>query len=137
MATIKSFKQLRETGGIVSKEPVKRAIAWKTVDPETGEEVDFDAEVYIIKQGSGAMLEIMADESKEQVCVLLSKSVLLLDDKGKLALIDFDDAYRLDAPLRTALWEEIKKISGIARKNLPPSTSSSVSSSPTESAAAP
>lgn len=133
MATIKSFKQLRETGGIVSKEPVKREIKWKTIDPESGEEVDYDAEVYIIKQGSGAMLEIMADESKEQVCVLLSKSVLLLDDKGKLALIDFDDAYRLDAPLRTALWEEIKKISGIARKNSLPSTSSSASSSPTAS----
>jgi hypothetical protein len=136
MATIKSFKQLRAAGGIVSKEPVKRHIEWKGVDPLTGEEIEYDADVHIVKQGAGAVLDIYADQTKEHISAMLSQSVMLEDDKGKLALISFDDAYKLDIPLRNALWTEVQVMGGVVRKNSPPSTNSSASSSPAESAAA-
>jgi hypothetical protein len=137
MATITSLKQLKAAGGIVSKEPVKRHIVWTSVDPATGDEAEFDADVFILKQGSGAMVEILDDKSKEQIAVLLSKSVYLAGEKGKLEPLGYEDAYQLDTPLRAALWAEVQKVAGIVRKNLPPSTSSIASSSQTESAAAP
>ena len=138
MATIKSLKQLRAVGGIVSKEPVKCHIEWKSFDSETGEDVDYDADIFVVKQGAGAVMEIYSDSAKEQITLFLSKAVMMPEgESGKLQFISFDDAYHLDPPLRNAMWEACQKLAGIVRKNSPPSTSSSASSSPAESAAAP
>lgn len=136
MATIKSLKQLREVGGIVSKQPIKRSIAWKSFDLATEADIEYDAEIYIIKPGAGAVMEIYADNSREQISAFLSKTVMLENEKGKPELLSFDDAYQLDPPLRTAMWEECQKVAGVVRKNSPPSTSSGASSSPAESAEA-
>lgn len=134
MTTIKSFKALRSAGGIVSHEPVKRHIEWTTVDPESGEDVTYDADVWMLKQGAGSMLQVSEEKTKEQITFALSKSVLLENDKGKLELISYDDAFQLDPPLRRALWAEFEKFSGLGRKNLVPMTNSSATSSSTESA---
>lgn len=137
MATIKSLKQLREAGGIVSREPIKRNIKWTAFDLATESDVEYDADIFILKQGAGAVMEIYSSKDKEQISLFISKAVMLENEKGKPELISFDDAYSLDTPLRNAMWEECQKVVGIGRKNSSPETSSSASSSPTASEAAP
>lgn len=135
MATIKSLRQLREAGGIVSREPIKRNIAWKSFDLATETDVEYDADIHILKQGAGAVMEIYSSADKEQISLFISKSVMLENEKGKLELMTFDDAFQLDPPLRNAMWEECQKVIGVVRKNSSQATNSSSSSSPTESAA--
>lgn len=137
MATIKTLKQLREVGGIVSKLPIKRNIAWKSFDLATENDIEYNADIYILKQGAGAVMEIYSTADKEQISLFLSKAVMLENEKGKPELISFEDAYQLDPPLRSAMWEECQKVAGIVRKNSIPATNSSASSSPAELAVAP
>lgn len=136
MATIKSLRQLREAGGIVSKEPIKRNIVWKSFNLATEADEDYDADIFILKQGAGAVMEIYSTTDKEQISLFISKSVMLENEKGKPELISFADAFQLDPPLRNAMWEECQKVIGVVRKNSSPEMSSSANSSPTESAAA-
>lgn len=139
MPKITSFAQLEQAGGIVSRQPVKREISWKAVDPNTGEEVEYEADIMLLKLGSGALADIWGkkEPDREEVAVWISKAFMLLNDKGKHELISYDKAYLLDAPLRQVIWKEIQVLAGMQKKSLPLSTNSSVSSSAEESADAP
>ncbi len=132
MATIKSLKELRAAGGIVSREPILRHIEWKSFDLATETDIEYDADIFILKQGAGAVMEIYQSENTEQISKFISKAVMLLNDRGKPELISYEDAYQLDPPLRTAMWDECQKVAGLVRKNSTPATNSSASSSPTE-----
>lgn len=139
MAKITSFAQLEQAGGIVSRQPVKKEIKWTTVDPETGDEIEYEADILLLKLGSGVLADIWGkkDPDREEVALWISKSLMLLNDKGKPELIAYDKAYQLDAPLRGAVWKEIRILAGLEKKASPPSTNSSASSSAEESAAEP
>lgn len=138
MPTLKSFKQVREVGGVVSKVPLKRHIAWKAFDPATEQEVEYDVDVFMLRPSAGTMLELHSDAAADKrfICTVLSKVVMWENEKGKFDLMSIEDAYQLDPPLLMALWDEWQLVSGAARKNSPPSTSSGASSSQTESVAA-
>lgn len=135
MATLKTLKQFRDSGAIVSRAPMKRNIKWKAIDPESGDEVDFDADIYIVKLGAGAMADVFSSKDKHQIAELISKALLLEGEKGKPEPVSYEDAYQLDTPLMNAVWNEIKLIAGIERKNSLPPTKSSVNSSPAASEA--
>lgn len=136
MATLKSLSQLRSAGGILSREPVVVTGTWKHNGPD-GEEIEDTFDVGVIKVSFGDMADLFKEKDREQLAVSLSKSVMFANDKGKLELISYDDAYRLDPGLGGVLIELVRKVNGGERKNLKPPTNSSANSSSPESEVAP
>ena len=139
MAKITSFAQLEQAGGIVSRQPVKKEIKWTSTDPDTGEEVDYEADIFLLKLGSGVLADIWGkkEPDREEIALWISKSFMLQNEKGKLELISYEKAYLLDAPLRGAVWKEIRILAGLEKKASPSLTNSSANSSPEESAGEP
>lgn len=136
MATLKSLSQLRSAGGILSREPVVVTGTWKHNGPD-GEEVEDTFDVGVIKVSFGDMADLFKEKDREQLAVSLSKSVMFANEKGKLELLSYDDAYRLDPGLGTVLIELVRKVNGGDRKNSTPPTNSSANSSSPESEVAP
>lgn len=137
MTTLKNIQQFRAAGAIVSREPVVRHIEWTATDPATGEDVNFDADIRLVKPGAGLMSDIFGTEDKQQIANAISKCLLLENDKGKLEHLSYDDVYHFDTPLMMAVWNELQVLSGLAKKNSLPAKNSSANSSSTESAAQP
>jgi len=136
MGTLKSLTQLRNAGGILSREPVKVEGTWKHVN-DAGEEVEDTFEIGVVKVSFGDMADLFKEKDREQLAVGMSKSVMIADDKGKMQFISYEDAYRLDSGLASVILDLVRKVNGGDRKNSTPPTNSSVNSSSQESAAAP
>ena len=136
MASLKNLSQLRTAGGILSREPVKVTGTWKHNGPD-GEEIEDTFEIGVVKVSFGDMADLYKEKDREQLAVSLSKSVMFANDKGKLELISYDDAYRLDPGLGTVILELVRQVNGGDRKNSTPPTNSSASLSSPESAVAP
>lgn len=136
MGSIKSFSQLKAAGGIISREPIKKTLTW-THKNDAGEEVSDSFEVYIVKQSFGSLADLYKETSREQLAVAISKALLLENDKGKLELMKYDDAYQLDPSLAHVILDGIREVNGGEAKNSQPPTNSSVNSSSPESVAAP
>lgn len=135
MATLKSLKDFKASGAIVSREPVKKHIEWTTIDPGTGDEVSYDADIFLIKPPAGMLEDIYNAENKQQISLAISKCLLLESDKGEKERLTYEDVYQLDPPLRMAIWDQLKVLAGFERKNSQPPTSSTANSPSTESAA--
>lgn len=136
MATLKSLSQLRSAGGILSREPVVVTGTWKHNGPD-GEEIEDTFDVGVIKVSFGDMADLFKEKDREQLAVSLSKSVMFANEKGKLELLSYDDAYRLEPSLGMAILEVVRQVNGGDRKNSTPPTNSSASSSSQESEVAP
>lgn len=138
MTTLSSVEQFRSSGAIVSRQPVKKHIEWTTVDPETNEEVKFDAFVYLLKPGAGLMSDMFTAEDKHltvtavQTCLRLPETVEVEGEKPKLVQLTYDDVFNFDSPFLAAIWKELTFMSGITKKNdsAPPTNSTLNSLSP-------
>lgn len=135
MSTLKSIKDFKKAGAIVSTEPVLRHIEWTSKDLETGEEVQFDADVYFLRPSAGKWQDIYKrngeDGGKQMVATAISECMLLKSEQGAFEQLSYDDAYLLDAPLQAAIWDALAPLAGVEQKNSQPKTSSSANSSST------
>ena len=131
-----TLAQLRQAGGIVPREPVKKTVTWKHVN-EAGDEVEDTFDVFIVRQSLGSFRDLQKDDDREKVAAALSKCLMLGNGKGKLELISYEDAYQLDLSLSAVILEAVREVNGGAPKNSTLPTNSSASLSPAESAAAP
>lgn len=132
-----TIAQLRQAGGIVPREPVKKTVTWKHVNSD-GEEVEDTFDVFIVRQSLGSFRELLTEDDRERGALALSKCLMLGNGKGKLELISYEDAYQLDIELSAVIMAAVKEVNGGAKKkNSPLKTNSSASSSPAESAEAP
>lgn len=127
--------ELQRLGAYSQPDAKKETVEW--VSPG-GEPVTFD--VYILPRVAGAMFKARdvakevgdADNWSLYICTFVR-----LGDDGKQAF-SYEEAYNLEPGLAAALVNAIVKVHGPAeKKDLPPTTNSSVSSSSTESGAAP
>lgn len=135
MKTLKSLKDFKDSGAIVSREPLPRHIEWTSINPETGEDEACCADIFLIKPPAGMLEDIFSTDNKQQISVAISKCLLLESAGGEKERLTYDDVYQMDAPLRIAIWNELKVLAGLERKNSQPPTSSSASSPSEESAA--
>lgn len=139
MSTLKSIKDFKKAGAIVSTEPVLRHIEWTSKNPDTGEEVQFDADVYFLRPSAGKWQDIHKrngeDGGKQMVATAISECMLLKNEQGAFEQLSYDDAYNLDTPLQTAVWDALAPLAGVEQKNSQPMTSSSANSSSTASEA--
>lgn len=136
MAKLKSLSQFKGAGGILSREPVMVTGTWKHKD-ENGEDIEDTFEIGVVKVSFGDMADLFNEKDREHMALSLSKSVMLLNEKGKLEFISYDDAYRLEPGLATVIMELVRTQNGGSAKNSRPPTNSSANSSSTESAAEP
>lgn len=136
MGTLKSLSQVRTAGGIVSREPVKASGVWKHKGPE-GEDLEDAFEVGVVKVSFGDMADLFKEKDRDQLALSLSKSVMFANEKGKLELLSYDDAYRLEPSLGMAILEVVRQVNGGDRKNSTPPTNSSANSSSPESEVVP
>ncbi|WP_288897446.1 hypothetical protein [uncultured Delftia sp.] len=139
MSTLKSIKDFKKAGAIVSTEPVLRHIEWTSKNPDTGEEVQFDADVYFLRPSAGKWQDIHArngeDGRKQLVSTAISECMLLKNEQGAFEQLSYEDAYNLDTPLQNAVWNALAPLAGAVQKNSQPTTSSSANSSSTASEA--
>lgn len=138
MPTIKTLEELEASPAIASTKEFLRNVKWKSFNPETGEDDDFDADVYFVKPAAGDIVKILESkkEDVDQIAMLLSKSVKVAQKDGKRIFLPYATAYKMDGAFRNALYEEFSKITGSTRKNSAPQTSDGANSSSVESAEA-
>lgn len=139
MSTLKSIKDFKKAGAIVSTEPVLRHIEWTSKNPDTGEEVRFDADVYFLRPSAGKWQEIHKRNGEaggsQVVAAAISECMLLKNEQGAFERLPYDDVYNLDVPLQVAIWDALAPLAGVEQKNSQPTTSSSANSSSTASEA--
>jgi hypothetical protein len=139
MAELKNWADVQGVGGLVPSTPFLKTIHWEAVNPSTYEVTQYDAEVWLLKLGAGAYMDVFADKKTVQdfEAEFISRSWLLENDKGKKELCTFERARQLDPPLRKAIAQEIGLLCGLQKKASPTTTNSSANSSSTESAEVP
>lgn len=134
MAELKNWADVQGVGGLVPSTPFLKTIKWEAVNPATYEVMQYDAEVWLLKLGAGAYMDVFADKSsvEDYEARFISRSWLLENDKGKKELCSFERARQLDPPLRKAIAQEIGFLCGLQKKASPTVTNSSANSSSTE-----
>jgi hypothetical protein len=137
MATIKGRAGIARAGGVVPREPVPRKVVWKHVDRETGEEMNDEIDVFIIRRDFNMAVRIYdeANKDKDRNAILLevSKSLLIDDEKGGREFAPYDWLASLDETLVLAFFKEVREVNSGPKNSTTP-TNSSASSSSTESA---
>lgn len=137
MATIKGRAGIARAGGVVPREPVARTVVWTHVDRETGEEMNDQIEVFIVRRDFNMAIRIYDEASKDKdrnaILLEVSKSLLIDDEKGGREFAPYEWLASLDETLVLAFFKEVREVnSGPKNSNTP--TNSSASSSSTESA---
>lgn len=132
MATLKTLAQFKAAGGIVSRDPILRHIKWTAVDPSTLEEIEYDADVALVKLGAAEIFDVFSGDvgEKNRDCYMIHKSWIVADDeKAKPRHLTYEEAEQLDPPLKASIIKEIFLFNGLERKNSQPKTSSGAISS--------
>ena len=136
MAKIKNLTQLKAAGGIVSREPVRKEVTWVHTSGD-GEEMTDTFDVLIVKSSIGMELSIFNKEpDREHVLMVLSKRVMLEDDKAKPILLAYEQWSEFDPTLALAIYKAVQEVTNPPKAS-PPQTNSSVNSSPVASAETP
>jgi hypothetical protein len=106
------LKTLRDKGGIVSPDPVKREVSW-THSADDGGEVTDTFTVHIVRHSFGTIERLFMDKGgadNSQAARFISQSVLLGDDGSEP--IPYDMAYQLAPELARVLMEAISEVNG-------------------------
>lgn len=132
MAHLKNLTQLKAAGGVVAREPIKKEVSWTHTTLDGVETTDtFD--IWIERASIGTQLAIQkeAEKDRELVLTVLSKRVMLEDDKGKQVKLPYATWEEFDVTLAVAIFVAVREASEPPKAS-PPPTNSSVNSSPAE-----
>jgi hypothetical protein len=138
MAHLKNLTQLKAAGGVVSREPIKKPVTWKHLS-EDGQEMEDTFDVWILRSNIGLALSIYKEAEKvdrEGMLIVLSKLVMLENDKGKQVLIAYEEWDAFDTDLCMAIYKVVQEVRNPPKNSQQP-TNSCANSSPAESAVAP
>lgn len=139
MAHLKNLTQLKAAGGVVPREPVKKQVTWKHVSPD-GEEMEDTFDVWVVRSNIGLALSIHKEAhdkvDREEMLIVLSKLVMLENDKGKQVLIPYEEWDSFDTDLSLAIYKVLQEVRNPPKNSQQP-TNSSANLSPAESAVAP
>lgn len=137
MPTINTLEELEASPSIASNKEFLRNVKWKVFNPDTGEEDEYDMNAYFVTAASGDIVKILGTKDVDTMAMLLSKGVKVAQKDGKRVFLSYATAYKMNAAMKGALYEEFERIHGMKRKNSPPQTSDGANSSNVESAEAP
>lgn len=119
MTTLKDLKQI---GGQVPTKPIKKEITF-TLEGE-----EYTASIFVKKLGIGeyeALYLVDDKDNRSRTAKTISTAITLGED-GKEA-ISFQDAYRLQTPLASAMLQAFGEVNG-GKKSSPPENDSSANS---------
>jgi hypothetical protein len=136
MATIKGRAGIARAGGVVPREPVAKTVHWSHIDRETGEQMNDEIDVYIVRRdfdmASQLFNEASTDKTRNHILLVVSKSLLIDDEKGGREFAPYDWLRSLDETLVLAFYNAVQEVNS-GPKNSKESTNSSASSSQPES----
>lgn len=143
------LKKIKERGGFVSAEPVKKSVTWVH---ETNEgEVTDTFDVYVIRQSFGSVEKLLTgldDRSKAASFISASVRFLVSSEEAEayeilrrsdpalpvrmefLESMVYEDAFQLDPSLAGSLVRAINEVNGEQKNSRPPMNSGMKSPSP-------
>lgn len=93
-----NLQQLRESGGIVSAEPVKKTVTWK----------DNKFNVFVIRQSFGTVESMVRDlDGRSRSASLIASFIRLGDGTEQLS---YEDAYQLQPELAAEFVRAINEV---------------------------
>jgi hypothetical protein len=106
------LQELRDLGGFVPVEPVERVVTWTR--PVDGELKSDTFSVLIKRQSFGVIEKLLMAENddRSRSARFLAESILLGDGKERMS---YEDAYRLEPSLASALIEAVNAVNGTGR----------------------
>jgi hypothetical protein len=108
-----TLNELKSKGGLVQDAPIHKKITYSITDPESGELVDFEADIFVKEMSIGdyEKLYMSADDNRSRSAKIISEAVML--GKRGEERISFEVAYKLKRPLAEAM------VAAFAEVNLP------------------
>lgn len=104
------LKDLKRRGAIITGDLVKKSVTWTHADEATGDEVDDQFDIYVVKRLTfGAFDRIWGQALDQSKAALLIAECVRLGDEGEERL-SYDDAYRLHPGLATVFMEAVKQV---------------------------
>lgn len=94
-----NLQQLRDSGGIVSPEPVKKPVEWR------GKKFN----VHVVRQSFGTVEEIVRQSEGRSRSAALIASFIRLGDNGTEQL-SYDDAYQLQPELAAEFVRVVNEV---------------------------
>lgn len=96
------LEQLIARGGFVSPEPVKVHVKWERPDPETGETLTDEFDVFVMRRSFGSVERLFTNGDDKSKSALLLSECIRLGENGEERL-SYEQAYQLDPSLASEL----------------------------------
>lgn len=111
-----NLQELKDCGGIVSTDPIPKEVAWVKKGAR-GKPVAKKFTVYVVRQAFGDVERLITSSTDRCKAAMFISTSIRLGEGGKESL-SYEDAYRLDPGLASALVKAIGEVNQDNSKNV-------------------